>query len=109
MGVTAVCTDGNDSVAFGGNTLESGRVRAIMGANFTVSLDWIEGDLWFCTIELLESWEIRGFTNDFHFVCSFEEIVDQTGQAVVVAETKMSEKEEAHFVLEAIYYWRCMV
>jgi len=109
VGIATVCADGNDGVAFGGNALKSGGVGAIVGTDFTVSLDRMESDSRFLCVEGLQGWQVGGLTYDFHFIRAFEKIVDETGQAVMVAETKVAKKEEAHCGLVAIYYWRCMV
>lgn len=89
---------GNDGVALRGNALKSAGVGAIRRANFAVVLDWVEGDSGFCTIEMLEGGEIRGLAYDLHLLGAFEEVIDEAGQTVVVAEAKMAEEEEAHFI-----------
>jgi len=102
VGIATVCADGNDGVAFGGNALQSGGVGPIVGANFTVSLDRMESDSRFLCVEGLQGWQVRLFTNDFHFIRAFEKIVDETGADIVVTKTKVAKEEEAHYGLGAV-------
>ncbi len=96
MGVGAVCADGNNGVAMGGNALDDGMVGAIVGANFIVLANRIKTHLRFGGIEGLEGGQIHRFTYDLHLICTFGKVLDNAGKTVMVTEAKVAEKEDAH-------------
>lgn len=100
MGLATVGTEGNDRVSVRGDFLDDLWVGTIVGTDFAVIIYGIEGNLRFRGVEGLKSREIGGFTYDLHFLgVALSKVADNAGQAVVVAEAKMTKKEEAHFLL----------
>jgi hypothetical protein len=106
VGMATVGTDGKNGVSLRCDFLEDLWVGAIVGTDFAVIVNRVEGNLRLRTIECLESREIGLFAYDLHFFgVALGPIADETGQAVVVAKTKVAKEEEPHFFLEGGGEW----